>query len=353
MVASASTSTLNSNNESVANDFLDVDTETSALIAEILYSDLQELASQRKGKSRFNAPLSDAEYALQLQSEQLEGMLTQIQDAEIAKRMQDAMRMDQALIEQMVLNEQVARQDHEAALALSRGEQLPVLTKEQRAVETGAKVGRDELSMDMFKTLSPNLKPTTTSASDKGKQKTVSFSPSVSSIRLPGPAFGAPIERPQCVSCDDQIPMGKLFLKAPCDHNYCMDCLANLVRAATTDESLFPKKQENSVRLQMSVYTALWRLVQLSWEMPRRLSEISHWPIRPGLRLAALAHRRNYNATNVVSKLALSVANALIPTVIASRTTPLNKSRISPDLKAGRLVRHARELSSWLSDVTI
>jgi len=126
------------------NVFVDLDTETSTLIAELLYSDLEELTLQCKGKARHDAPRNDAEYALQIQSEQLERMLMQIQDAEIAKRMQDAMRMDQELIEQMVLNEQAARQDREAALALSRGQRLPAPTKEQRAVEQGARMGNNE-----------------------------------------------------------------------------------------------------------------------------------------------------------------------------------------------------------------
>ena len=126
------------------NVFVDLDTETSTLIAELLYSDLEELTLQRKGKARHDAPRNDAEYALQIQSEQLERMLMQIQDAEIAKRMQDAMRLDQGLIEQMVLNEQAARQDREAALALSRGQRLPAPTKEQRAVEQGARMGNNE-----------------------------------------------------------------------------------------------------------------------------------------------------------------------------------------------------------------
>jgi hypothetical protein len=113
--------------------------ETSCLIASLLYEDLQGIASQRKGKSRQGGQLSDAEYALQLQSEQLEGMLTEVQDAEIARRMQDAMRLDQAMIAEMLLNEKVAQQDHEAALALSRGYQLPRMTEEQMAVERGMK----------------------------------------------------------------------------------------------------------------------------------------------------------------------------------------------------------------------
>lgn len=139
-----STATLVNNRTDNATTFMDLDTETSALIAELLSSDLEELNLQNKGKSRHDAPRNDAEYAIQVQSEQLEGMLKQIQDAEIVRRMQEAMRMDQELIQQMVLNERVARQDHEAALALSRGEQLPVSTKEQRAVRQGVKTGHDE-----------------------------------------------------------------------------------------------------------------------------------------------------------------------------------------------------------------
>lgn len=100
------------------------------------------MLSVRKGKARSGAPLTDAEYALQLQSEQLEGTLTQVQDAEIAKRMQEAMKLDQEVISQMVLSEKVAQQDRQAALALSRGEALPRETKEQLAMGRG--VVRDD-----------------------------------------------------------------------------------------------------------------------------------------------------------------------------------------------------------------
>ncbi|KAF9450772.1 hypothetical protein P691DRAFT_809609 [Macrolepiota fuliginosa MF-IS2] len=221
----------------------DIDMETSALIAELLYSDMQEILGSRKGKARTGAPLTDAEYALQLQSEQLEGMLTEVQDADIARRMQDALRMDRALIEEMALSEKVAQQDHEAALALERGEAMPRATKEQLSMGRGGVGGDGVLSGDMMEALSPKLKPTVpASALDKGKGKVVSFGSPPSPIpRLPGPALRfQPVERPQCVSCDDKIPAHKAFLKATCEHHYCTDCIINLVRAATTDESLFP-----------------------------------------------------------------------------------------------------------------
>ncbi len=54
------------------NMFVDLDIETSTPIAELLYSDLEELTLQRKGKARHDTPWNDIEYALQIQSEQLE-----------------------------------------------------------------------------------------------------------------------------------------------------------------------------------------------------------------------------------------------------------------------------------------
>jgi hypothetical protein len=125
----------------------DIDLETSILIAELFYEDLQSTLNTRKGKSRYGTPLSDSEYALQLQSEQLESMLNEIQDARIARRMADAMSLDRQLIQQLVLSERVAQQDHEAAIALDRGQQLPQVTDEQRAVERNANGLRDDAFM--------------------------------------------------------------------------------------------------------------------------------------------------------------------------------------------------------------
>jgi phosphoenolpyruvate-protein kinase (PTS system EI component) len=122
----------------------DIDFETSVLIAELFYEDLQSSLNARKGKSAQGTPLSDAEYALQVQSEQLEGMLNEMQDARIARRMTDAMSLDRQLIQQLVLSERVAQQDREAAIALDRGQLLPQLTDEQRAMERNVDGLRDD-----------------------------------------------------------------------------------------------------------------------------------------------------------------------------------------------------------------
>jgi hypothetical protein len=114
-----------------------VDLSTEILIAQLLYDDLQEMMDSRKGKARAGSSLSDTDYALQVQSEQLGKRLTEIQDAEMALSLNRAMQTDHAAISALALSEKVAQQDHEAALALSRGHQLPPITQQQRAIEQG------------------------------------------------------------------------------------------------------------------------------------------------------------------------------------------------------------------------
>lgn len=67
-----------------------------------------------------------------------------MQDARIARRMTDAMSLDRQLIQQLVLSERVAQQDREAAIALDRGQLLPQLTDEQRAMERNVDGLRDD-----------------------------------------------------------------------------------------------------------------------------------------------------------------------------------------------------------------
>ncbi|XP_006455678.1 hypothetical protein AGABI2DRAFT_195086 [Agaricus bisporus var. bisporus H97] len=170
-------------------------------------------------------------------------MLNEMRDTRIARRMQDALCLDRELIQELVLSERVAQQDREAAVALNQGMQLPRLTDEQRAMDGYAIVPGDNsfMSSDMLEALSPKLKEAPGGNFDKGKSKVVSFGPSTSSFLLGSSnSISKPVERPQCVSCDDRIPPGRASLKAPCDHHYCAACIAQLVRAATTDESLFP-----------------------------------------------------------------------------------------------------------------
>lgn len=47
--------------------------------------------------------------------------------------------------------------------------------------------------------------------------------------------------RIECTSCGDPVKV-TAYLKAPCGHAYCGDCIADLIQAATRDESLYPPR---------------------------------------------------------------------------------------------------------------
>ncbi|KAF8228130.1 hypothetical protein L208DRAFT_1404410 [Tricholoma matsutake] len=46
----------------------------------------------------------------------------------------------------------------------------------------------------------------------------------------------------RCVVCEDPMSDSEACLQAPCNHYYCGDCIANLVNACTSDELLYPPK---------------------------------------------------------------------------------------------------------------
>ncbi|KAF4992137.1 hypothetical protein FDECE_13808 [Fusarium decemcellulare] len=45
----------------------------------------------------------------------------------------------------------------------------------------------------------------------------------------------------ECMACTDRLPSAALF-RPPCSHEYCDECLLNLVRSSLLDESLFPPR---------------------------------------------------------------------------------------------------------------
>ncbi|KAF9528767.1 hypothetical protein CPB83DRAFT_297952 [Crepidotus variabilis] len=117
---------------------LDLDYETAALIVKLAMEDLDELRGQGKGKARANAPLTDEEYALQVQSQQYQELLISTEDAIIAKSLQEASATDATYLEALVVAERAAVADRRAALALSRGEALPPVQACQRRLEDPA-----------------------------------------------------------------------------------------------------------------------------------------------------------------------------------------------------------------------
>ncbi|KZT06377.1 uncharacterized protein LAESUDRAFT_743524 [Laetiporus sulphureus 93-53] len=150
-----------------------------AMIAELCLDDIDNIESAHKGKGKASTTPTDEEIALQLLAEDARSLLAVSKDAAFARSVDKALEADHALIEELVRMEATARHDREHAFALHRGR---LLTERQAATE-----------------------------------------------------FTRRRQHPR-----DQIE--DVEIRAPCGHYWGADCLVELFRAATTDESLFPPR---------------------------------------------------------------------------------------------------------------
>ncbi|KAF9552090.1 hypothetical protein CPC08DRAFT_823074 [Agrocybe pediades] len=233
---------------------VDIDAETSALIARLALEDLEESYPNRKGKSRFDAPLTDQDVAHKLQVEHYQQMLMAAEDAILAKSITGAVQTDETYLTALIIAEEAAAQDRRAAEMLSRDERLPERTAAQVRVEQRSFVmhpppppppppppvisiqdddaddddSEDEIASDLISNYSDSDLDTLYGDYDKRTSN-------VSAGKMPA-------ARPRtvdCTICTDSIRSDRA-LHTPCNHYYCRDCVVALVESFTRDESLFP-----------------------------------------------------------------------------------------------------------------
>ncbi|KAJ7588818.1 hypothetical protein C8J56DRAFT_1004383 [Mycena floridula] len=197
----------------------DIDDATTFLLAQLSLEDIDNTKMAQKAKRRETAAPTDEEVALQLQSEYLRHHLACLEDITFAKSLQTAMTTDTSCFEAMRIVEQAALEDHQYALALSRGEELPEQSEAQRRLEDA-----DFHEIEETEEIEENEAIETISRTE------TSFASS-SSSRLTACKSN--------VSCGDLITT-RMRLRAPCKHDYCQNCLQDLVKASLGDESLFP-----------------------------------------------------------------------------------------------------------------
>lgn len=116
-----------------AND--DIDVETALLIARLTLEDIESVDGSSKGKGRADAPPSDETLALQLQAEYSSNYCRLIEDYRLAQSLHNALRTDIDFLDVIAIIEQGAHDDHQAAIALSRGLSLPPPSASQRLLE--------------------------------------------------------------------------------------------------------------------------------------------------------------------------------------------------------------------------
>lgn len=113
----------------------DTDAETSLLIAQLALEDIAHISTAHKGKARADAPLSDAELALQLQADDMHAIMQLVLDMRFARSLDCALGSDGRYLDAARIVEQGAEDDRRAALALQNGGALPAQSDAQRRLE--------------------------------------------------------------------------------------------------------------------------------------------------------------------------------------------------------------------------
>ncbi|KAK1215574.1 hypothetical protein PQX77_021818 [Marasmius sp. AFHP31] len=110
------------------------DTIANLLIAQLYLQDGHAIGQSRKGKAREHTPLTDEEYALQVQAELMSDFLNSMEDKRIAEGFGGIMEDDLGLDETTAMIEQAVEDDYRYALALSHGQPLPAQSSAQQMI---------------------------------------------------------------------------------------------------------------------------------------------------------------------------------------------------------------------------
>ncbi|KAJ4422103.1 hypothetical protein N0V82_003296 [Gnomoniopsis sp. IMI 355080] len=274
-----------------------MDDDSYDLVLKLMLEDSRQLA-EGKGKQK-EGNLSDTELAFGLYAQEIQNALAIDADHRLVVSMQQALHTDANAVTQLQQEERMAEHDHEVAVALSEGrdpppmppapilaivsEVSPILKRKRDAGETDPA----ELTKRP-KTVTWDLDPATQSAKGKepvitpkqsakrsrtetfdfrdetddllifhGKQARMGESASWAASRQPPPNH-----RP-CTSCMEFTPESRL-MRAPCQHEYCHDCVKSLFTTAMRDESLFPPKCcQQAIPADQHAKILGWNLVSL------------------------------------------------------------------------------------------
>ncbi|KAG0693075.1 hypothetical protein DFH29DRAFT_860429 [Suillus ampliporus] len=212
------------------------DIETEALMLALSLLDIQDVERSRKGKLREDAYLTDEEIAFNIQAEKLKISLTALQDHRFALSLDEALQTDTSALNALFFINQGERDDHIAALALERGQDLPTPTHSQQVLEQTRILLFVNLcgsTMTSDNGIAGIVEPDPDEMDDVGESSSLQYHGGQRSAR------DGMLSRVDCIICGDRIRHSQRF-RAPCSHFYCRGCLISLVEASTRDETLHP-----------------------------------------------------------------------------------------------------------------
>ncbi|RPD81806.1 hypothetical protein L226DRAFT_555892 [Lentinus tigrinus ALCF2SS1-7] len=192
-----------------------------SLVAAYSLEDVDQIQGRRKGKDR-GGPPSDEELAFELFADEARALELLTRDMALAQSIDQALCADATLLAEYERAEEIAMRDREIARTIFEGRTPP-----------------EPLAADSTMVL-PTSEDAHSAALDEPSNthmtsKPASSAPSSSTKKLP---VRAKVRLEICVICRDDIR--GVIVRAPCGDAYDIECLVDLFRAATVDESLFP-----------------------------------------------------------------------------------------------------------------
>ncbi|RMD42692.1 hypothetical protein DV735_g2460, partial [Chaetothyriales sp. CBS 134920] len=218
-----------------------LDDESAELILKLLLEEVESFKGNCKGKQKAG-DADDGEYAATLLEDDLHQLEASLRDRRMTRSIANAVQTDGGLIEQSAQEEQAACTDHDLAHHLSgssnakssvlpQPEELDDVLLSQLAgryvsEETGhalaSSLGQLRVPAGEITRAEGSSGP---SSSHRGKN------------RRDNPNNNGGV----CGACQEPKPFFDL-IQAPCQHEYCLDCLRDLFNASLTDEGLFPPR---------------------------------------------------------------------------------------------------------------
>ncbi|KAK6852946.1 hypothetical protein PG995_011497 [Apiospora arundinis] len=217
-----------------------IDEESVALILELQRQDGELLGSVSKGKQREGSMPSDAEIALKLYLEELSVATVSLLDHRIAKSIQTAVREDADTLKMLLAEEHMATQDHRLSLQLSGTAALG--TQIIPVAPVAEPHSAEEEDMELIEKMSC-IYVTGEHDDPSDCPDTPDDQTSVAGQEPEGSAWAA--SRPHrariCISCGERRHFTDVS-RAPCQHEYCRECLKRLFEESIRDETLFPPR---------------------------------------------------------------------------------------------------------------
>ena len=207
--------------------------EDLVLMLQLLRQDSREAlsAATRKGK-QLQGTETDSQLAFNLFQEELQKAETISADRRMTRSMQNAIQVDGDVLQQSQSEEQIAEDDHNLSLSLANGETgLPA-----RPSSAQNSMHDDELIEALEYLYVKGIGDT-----DSDNDSTTTADQAEGSASASSRQGNWTRRRRQCDACIDRKHFTELY-KAPCQHEYCRDCLAHLFQDAMVDESLFPPR---------------------------------------------------------------------------------------------------------------